>query len=84
MNPKAKSVDATLDEIARASGETVVVPPSTRELTRAAVLRYRSAKSSTLTQERIDNGGDSEQRRQRFVASSVKWSKRSWWRRLIS
>lgn len=92
MNPKAKSVDDTLKEIARASGDTVIIPPSTKELTRAAVLRYRATVKfpvfeqdhTALTQEQIDNGSDEEQRRQRFVSSSVKWSKRSWWRKLFS
>lgn len=79
MKPTAKTVNATLDEIARASGST----PSFQQLAHSAVLDYRARHSPVLTQERIDNGGDGEGRRQRFVASAVKWSRRSWWRRLL-
>lgn len=79
MNQKAKSVDTTLDEIARASGST----PSFQQLAHTAIPDYRARHSPALTQERIDNGGDGEGRRQRFVSSAVKWSRRSWWRRLL-
>lgn len=81
MKPTAKSVDDTLQSIARASGESTT--PSPKQLARSAVLDYRARHSPALTQERIDNGRDEEGRRQRFVASAVKWSRRSWWRRLL-
>lgn len=53
-----------------------------RTLARKAVAQYRSA-SNGLTQAQIDKGIDDEGRRQRFVSSAVKWSRRSWWTRLL-
>lgn len=53
-----------------------------RTLARKAVAQHRSL-SHGLTQAQIDQGVDNEGRRQRFVSSAVKWSRRSWWARLL-
>lgn len=79
MKLSPKTVDDTLELIARASGQS----PSAKQLAHAAVRNYRQRQSPTLTQERIDNGSDTETRRQRFVASSLKFRRRGWLARLF-
>lgn len=74
-NPSPNDIDAVLAQVERQS-------KSPRELAREAVERHR-ARPRGLTQAQIDSGADVEDRRQRFVASAVKWSKRSLFARLF-
>lgn len=52
-----------------------------RRIARKAVAQYRQ--TARLSQQMIDSGSDEEERRQRFIQSSVKWSKRSLLSRLL-
>lgn len=54
-----------------------------RTLAREAIVRRRERLTPQLTQAQIDSGSETEERRKRFVASAVKWSKRSLWSRLF-
>lgn len=79
MNPPTpENVNDVRSDIARASGER---PPFDA---RKAVANHRSRRTKPqLTQAQIDSGSETEERRRRFVASSVKWSKRSLLARLF-
>lgn len=79
MNPTSKNVNQVLAQI-----ESAERPAShSRTLAREAIVRRRERLSPQLTQAQIDSGSETEERRKRFVASSVKWSKRSIWARLF-
>lgn len=54
-----------------------------RVLAAKAIVNHRARSSPQLTQAKIDTGSETEERRRRFVSSSVKWSKRSLWSRLL-
>lgn len=78
--PTPENVNDALADIARASGER------SEFNARKAVADYRVRQVSLqpgLTQAQIDSGSEMEDRRQRFVQSSVRWSKRSLWAKLF-
>lgn len=80
MNPSPKNVSEVLESIAAA--ERPADHP--RRLAREAIVNRRACLTPQLTQAQIDSGSETEDRRRRFVASSVKWSKRSLWSKLFS
>lgn len=73
MNPKAKSVDATLDEIARASES---VHP-TRQLARDRIAQYRQG---TAIDPLYDFSTQPEQLRQIVYNAAVRWHYKRRWR----
>lgn len=79
MNPPTpENINDVLDDIARASGERAPFDA------RKTVANHRARRvKPQLTQAQIDSGSETEERRRRFVASSVKWSKRSLWAKLF-
>lgn len=79
MKPTTNEVNDALRDIERT--ERPVDHP--RTLAREAIVRRRERLTPQLTQAQIDSGSETEERRRRFVASSVKWSKRSIWARLF-
>lgn len=78
MKPTPNDINDALDSIART--ERPVDHP--RNLARQAIVSRRERLSPQLTQAQIDSGSETEERRRRFVRSSVKWSKRTLWARL--
>lgn len=54
-----------------------------RVLAAKAIVSRRVRMTPQLTQRMIDSGSETEERRRRFISSSVKWSKRSLWSRLL-
>lgn len=80
MKPTNHDITAALKAI-----EATELPEQhPRKLAARAVDRYRHQRSTQmLTQQQIDSGSDNEQRRQRFVSASVKWSRRSLWARIL-
>ena len=77
MKPSTADINRTLREIER----TELPEEHPRQIARRVIAQRRQI--TRLSQQVIDSGGNEEDRRQRFVQSSVKWSKRAWWRRLI-
>lgn len=70
-------ITAALDAISRASTHP-------RQLAREAVRRHRQPSQPSLTQAMIDSGGDTEERRQRFVSSALKFRRRGILSRLLN
>lgn len=79
MNPTPKHVADALESIAAAERPD----DHPRRLAREAIVNRRARLTPQLTQVQIDSGSETEERRRRFVSSSVKWSKRSLWSRLL-
>lgn len=76
MNQKPKTVDEVIADL-----ESQELHP-TRQLAREIIKQHRSDQPA-LTQQQIDSGSETEDRRRRFVSASVKWSRRSLWSKLL-
>lgn len=79
MKPTKADVNDALDSIAR----TERPANHSRNLAPQAITSHRERLSAQLTQAQIDSGSETEERRRRFVQSSVKWSKRTLWSKLF-
>lgn len=79
MNPTPNDINAALDSIIRTERPADRPRPPAAK----AITIRRERLSPRLTQAQIDASDDGDARRQRFVRSSVKWSKRSLWSKLF-